>query len=115
MPRSHKQNAMMQFTRVLIATWALASSLGCAPDPEDKFPLPTGTAIVNDGCQLGGCGAQLCGEEPQASDCWYEEWVECYRGGLCERQDDGACGWTATPELVECLDAYDAPDELLLD
>ncbi len=60
--------------------------------------------IIRDDCHVGGCSNQLCSDEPDVvSTC---EWVpeyECYRTATCERQDDGACGWTETPDLQACL------------
>jgi len=27
----------------------------------------------------------------------------CYQNATCERQGDGKCGWTQTPDLTKCL------------
>ncbi len=61
--------------------------------------------IIRDNCHVGGCSDQLCSDRPdQVSTCeWIPEY-ECYRDATCERQDDGECGWTATPDLEACLD-----------
>lgn len=64
---------------------------------------------ASDGCVIGGCSAQLCADEPLASDCaWLPEFA-CYRApdARCERQPSGACGWTPTPALEACLAAAD--------
>jgi hypothetical protein len=33
----------------------------------------------------------------------------CYRDAACERQPDGACGWTPTAELGACLASHQPP------
>ena len=57
-------------------------------------------------CVRGGCSGELClgaDDESVASICVERpEWA-CYRDAACERQADGACGFTATPELSACL------------
>jgi len=68
----------------------------CAP--EEPAPAP---------CYVGGCSAQLCGEEEGLiSTCEWKDEYACYQdpAATCERQADGACGWTQTPELLACLD-----------
>jgi eight-cysteine-cluster-containing protein len=57
-------------------------------------------------CYVAGCSGTLCTDDPEgpATTCEWREEYACYRDATCERQADGACGWTATPELVECLD-----------
>lgn len=60
-------------------------------------------------CVRGGCSGELClgaDQEPMASICVERpEWA-CYRAAACERQADGACGFTQTPELSTCLAAH---------
>jgi eight-cysteine-cluster-containing protein len=58
-----------------------------------------------DDCMVGGCSGQLCLEpgDDRASTCEWREEYACYRSAACERQADGACGWTETPELRACL------------
>ena len=65
-----------------------------------------GGARQQDGCFIGGCSSQLCSDQGGVgSTCeWLEEYA-CYRTATCERQPDGACGWTPTPELTACLEA----------
>lgn len=57
------------------------------------------------GCVRAGCGGQLCvraGEEP-VTTCEERPEYACYREARCERQADGTCGFTSTPELERCL------------
>ncbi len=70
------------------------------PTPGGNPPDPTQAAP----CYKGGCGGQLCSEEEgMVSTCEFEPEHACYRSAECARQADGACGWTQTPELTECL------------
>lgn len=57
-------------------------------------------------CTVGGCSGQLCVEASNvvASTCEWREEYACYRSAVCERQADGNCGWTSTPELTQCLE-----------
>jgi hypothetical protein len=55
-------------------------------------------------CYVGGCSSQLCTDKPDMmSTCEYTEAYGCYKTATCERQSTGACGWTQTPELKQCL------------
>lgn len=79
--------------------------------PVCKDGKPTGAwTCPNDpqggSCVVGGCSNQLCTEGPQSagSTCEWREEYACYRDATCERQSDGKCGWTQTPELTACLE-----------
>lgn len=61
-----------------------------------------------DTCLISGCSGQLCQEATAGAIFGTCEWTEayaCYQTAVCERQDDGACGWTPASELLACLDA----------
>jgi len=77
------------------------------PSPEPTLTPPPPTPPVSTGdCYVGGCSGQICSEEPDAvSTCEYREEYACYKSARCERQADGVCGWTTTPELLACLSA----------
>ncbi len=66
-----------------------------------------GECKVAPGCQIGGCGGELCnnaGDEPMVSICLARPTDRCYQEyGVCEDQGDG-CGWTPTSELTTCLE-----------
>jgi len=57
-------------------------------------------------CRRTGCGDELC-VDPSRGDmmgiCVARPEHACYRSATCERQADGDCGWTQTPELRACL------------
>jgi hypothetical protein len=55
-------------------------------------------------CFVGGCSGQVCSDqEGVISTCEWREEYACYQTATCERQPDGLCGWTPTPELNACL------------
>jgi hypothetical protein len=54
-------------------------------------------------CIKTGCSGQICADETMMSTCEYRAEYECYKKATCERQDDGNCGFTKTPELTSCL------------
>lgn len=58
------------------------------------------------GCKVAGCSRQLCvpeGSEDVVTTCEWRPEYACYQQAVCERQEDGGCGWTETPELRSCL------------
>lgn len=54
-------------------------------------------------CIKTGCSQQICADEPMMSTCEWRPEYECYRKARCERQANGKCGFTMTPELTACL------------
>jgi hypothetical protein len=78
--------------------------------PQDTPPDPEPEAA----CVVGGCSGQLCveeGGEGGMSTCEWQDAYACYQSAFCERQADGACGWTQTEELAACLADPPAPDQ----
>lgn len=62
--------------------------------------------LQNPDCYVGGCSRQICSDQPDvASTCEWQDSYACYATATCERQGDGLCGWTETPELTACLEA----------
>jgi eight-cysteine-cluster-containing protein len=57
-------------------------------------------------CVITGCSGEICSDRDMASACVYRDVYSCYRQATCEIQSDGACGWTYTPELQECINAH---------
>ena len=55
-------------------------------------------------CYIGGCSSQVCSdEEGVITTCEFRPEYSCYKAAKCERQADGRCGWTKTPEFESCL------------
>ncbi|MGE3547217.1 MAG: DUF6748 domain-containing protein [Kofleriaceae bacterium] len=58
-------------------------------------------------CYVGGCSSEVCSDQEGAiTTCEYREEYACYETASCERQGDGACGWTMTRELEGCLAGF---------
>ena len=63
-------------------------------------------------CVVGGCSGQLClepGNEIVTTCEWREEYACYQQHGTCERGVDNQCGWRATQELQDCIDAANNP------
>ncbi|MFH1111767.1 MAG: Gmad2 immunoglobulin-like domain-containing protein [Patescibacteria group bacterium] len=54
-------------------------------------------------CIITGCSKQVCAEEEVITTCDFNPGYICYTKAECERQVDGQCGWTKTPDLATCL------------
>ncbi len=54
-------------------------------------------------CFKTGCSSQVCADEEVITTCEYRPEYECYKRAKCERQSNGECGFTDTPELRTCL------------
>lgn len=59
--------------------------------------------MVDDRCRRTGCSGQLCALSPVDTTCEWQPEYACYQTASCKRQADAQCGWTETPELLECL------------
>lgn len=54
-------------------------------------------------CIKTGCSSQICSDTSVVSTCEFRPEYACYQKAACERQRDGNCGFTKTPELTACL------------
>jgi len=61
------------------------------------------TATASGGCVIIGCGNEICESGIVGTSCARRYVHSCYKDGICERQESGACGWTQTEELIQCL------------
>lgn len=69
---------------------------------------PEGTSSGNNNnpakpCYRTGCSGQVCADEDVVTTCEYLPEYACYKTAKCERQANGKCGFTDTPELRRCL------------
>lgn len=65
---------------------------------------PNATSTKPLACYVGGCSGQICSDtQGMVSTCIYKEEYACYKSATCERQSNGACGWTNTKELEMCI------------
>jgi hypothetical protein len=79
--------------------------LPLVPDAATGTLQPPVSAEQPSGCVVGGCSSQLCVEEgvEVVTTCEWTAKYSCYQAATCERQVTGACGWTDTPALRQCL------------
>jgi uncharacterized protein DUF6748 len=54
-------------------------------------------------CKKTGCSGQVCSDQEVITTCEYRTEYDCYKKAACERQRNGECGFTQTPELTACL------------
>ena len=54
-------------------------------------------------CIKTGCSSQVCSDHNVITTCEFPPEYACYQKAACERQRDGNCGFTKTPELTACL------------
>lgn len=59
-------------------------------------------------CFISGCSGEVCSDRPGViTGCEWHDAYACFCDATCERQPDGACGWTETPEVLACLASHD--------
>ena len=87
--RSQKLNATQFYLR--------AKAAGSSSSENQK---PSGNKKP---CFKTGCSRQVCADEEVVTTCEYRPEYECYKRARCERQANGECGFTDTPELRTCL------------
>lgn len=63
----------------------------------------SGNGNQNKPCFKTGCSRQVCSDEEVVTTCEYRPEYDCYKTARCERQANGKCGFTDTPELRRCL------------
>lgn len=68
-----------------------------------QFYLRASTSGQLKPCKKTGCSGQVCSDEDVVTTCEYRPEYECYKKAKCERQTNGECGFTKTPELTSCL------------
>ena len=112
-------------TLVLVSMLAACSKKGGSPPPDEPTPAEPAPATTEaaaddaagedgagDGaapCKKTGCSGIVCAEEDMVTTCEFKPEYACYQQATCERQSDGKCGWTKTPELDACLASPPAP------
>ena len=68
-----------------------------------QFYLRENTSSALKSCMRTGCSSQICADKEVITTCEYRTEYECYKKAACERQKNGECGFTMTPELAACL------------
>jgi cysteine-rich repeat protein len=80
---------------------------GCSPTCLEEVALPRPRPEGKGRCVVAGCSGELCVDERLdvgVSICLWKEEFSCYESAVCERQADGQCGWTETPDFHACLE-----------
>lgn len=54
-------------------------------------------------CVRTGCSGHVCADDHRITTCEFRPEYACYQQAKCERQADGACGFTQTPALSACV------------
>jgi hypothetical protein len=94
-----------------LITLCLAFALGLAacggsskPDPSQQQQPPP-PPPQQGACIKTGCSGTECTEpgKDMMTTCEFKAEYGCYQQATCERQANGACGWTQTAELTACL------------
>lgn len=68
-----------------------------------QFYLRAGKTTAQKPCMKTGCSGQVCSDQEVITTCEFKAEYECYKKAACERQANGNCGFTPTPELTACL------------
>lgn len=54
-------------------------------------------------CFKTGCSREVCSDQSVVTACIFRPEFACYANAVCERQRNGECGFTPSPELRSCL------------
>ena len=103
---SEAVKAMTSAGGIIVSGWPrqVSGPAGRAVTLEaSQFYLLTGNSVSEKRCIKTGCSQQICADEEVITTCEYRSEYECYRPARCERQANGECGFTKTPELTRCL------------
>lgn len=87
--------------KILASMLFALAACGGGPSPPATTPVP----LAGGTCEKGGCSGTACSEPGKQvmTTCEYKAEYACYQTAACERQTDGACGWTQSADMVACL------------
>ncbi len=88
---------------LLLAVAACGGGSSSSPSPAPG-PTPEPDPSASE-CVRSGCSGTICVEpgKEMVTTCEFKPEYACYDQARCERQPNGECGWTPTPELDNCL------------
>lgn len=67
-----------------------------------KYPIFFKQQVTTGSCSAHDCGSQVCSPEEGGACLWSPE-SECYSHAVCERQQNGMCGFTKTEAFKLCM------------
>lgn len=90
------------FALMFVVACGGKSSPKSEPGPPANGETPASTSGE---CVKGGCSGTVCSapDKQEMTTCEFRAEYACYADAKCERQADGACGWTQSAELTACL------------
>jgi len=96
---------MKRFLTALLFVAACGGGTKSEPAPSGPSSDPGQTPGQGAACVTTGCSNTVCAEAGSdvMTTCEWKDSYACYKTAKCERQADGKCGWTETPELTSCL------------
>lgn len=96
----------MRIHRVLPFALVLVVVVWIVVFVSSRLPTSVANLVVEEegACIVTGCSSQVCSNEEVITTCEWKDAYACYQTAVCERQSDGACGWTSTEELTTCLE-----------
>lgn len=99
----HSEEGLLVFGSSFPVTGPAGEGIGRSVD---QFFTPYEPPVIEGACVRSGCSGQICGEESVVTTCEFRPEYTCLQNAACERQVDGRCGFTQTPELEECLASW---------
>ena len=96
-------------TKLFKAPPVTCASVLCAPGSTCSMKLVNGALapvcepVAQPPCIKTGCSSHVCADRDMFTTCEFRPEYACYQQATCERQADGQCGFTPTPELAACL------------
>lgn len=62
-------------------------------------------------CFTTGCSGQICSDKDVITTCEFKPEYACYKaeGATCEKQANGACGWTIEGQAAQCFEDFAEP------
>ena len=59
-------------------------------------------------CEVSGCNGEICSQKGRKmiSPCVVLPQHQCLKKSRCEVQETGICGWTKTPDYLECMKQF---------
>lgn len=116
MGKENKNSGLMVFFLVFVvlafAFWlvnflrVIKESTENVPQDDFSTDIMQPAPIENGSCVVTGCSNHLCVDSSVGdiiTTCEFLDEYVCYKLTICERQEDGNCGWTENEEFAACM------------